>query len=161
MATRVDRVEEPRGVLLAKETVELTSERVAKWGHRHCGEGTARVANRFTATDLTLLEPFVEGTSERVLLIGEATWQLRYESDDWRKNVNTSVTPIDPPNPRLVARARHVAEALAPPMVGVDFICRDGEAVLLEINAYPGPDDAPGAVGAFVDAVVAWAVELK
>jgi hypothetical protein len=160
MATRVDRVEEPRGVLRTGESIELASERVAKWGHRHCGDGKARVAGPFAANELTSLEPFVEGTSERVLVIGEAAWQLRYESEDWRKNVNARVTPVDPANRRLVARARRIADALALPMVGVDFVVRTDDAVLLEINAYPGLEDAPGAVDAFVDAVAAWAVNL-
>lgn len=165
MATRVDRVEEPRSVLRAGEQANVSTPSVAKWGHRHCGDGKARVSRgtdgAFTAEELTLVEPFVEGSSERILLIGEAAWHLVYESDDWRKNVSARVRPLDPPNRRLIARARRIADALALPMVGVDFVVRENDAVLLEINAYPGLDDAPGAVDAFVDAVAAWAVNLE
>ncbi|MCC7541199.1 MAG: ATP-grasp domain-containing protein [Deltaproteobacteria bacterium] len=124
-------------------------ERVLKWGNRHSGEDKVRARSGYTLAQPALAEPFIAGTSERVLLVGDRVWQLRYESDDWRKNVHGIVEPVEA-DPELVAIARRVASHLGLVVAGVDFIVRDEVPHLIEVNAYPSLDDAPGAKDAFV-----------
>jgi hypothetical protein len=159
LATRADGVEVPRSVLGAGDVFEADAMTVAKWGDRHCGEGKARFVGRFEADAATVLEPFLEGSSERVLLVGNAAWHLRYESDDWRKNVRAKVSLIAP-DAALIARARKIAAALSLPIAGIDFLVHARGATLLEVNAYPGLEDAPDAEATFIEEIVRWASSL-
>ncbi len=145
----------PRGYLPAGTEAEAEGTRVVKQGDLHCGEGKSRVTGPLAPGVPSLVEPFLEGTSERVLLVGDKVWQLRYDSDDWRKNVRATVTPVIP-DPALVARARGTAAGLGLEVAGFDYQRTAAGDALLEVNAYPGLDDAPGAEEAFVDAVARW-----
>jgi hypothetical protein len=146
----------PRGFLPPGTSVQFEGERVLKWGDRHCGEGKARAQGEFEAREGTVVEPFLHGRSERVLLVGEQAWQLRYESDDWRKNVRARVSEVVPADGALVARARRAAAALGLAVAGFDYVVNDEGAVLLEVNAYPGLDDVPAAQTAFIELVRQW-----
>jgi glutathione synthase/RimK-type ligase-like ATP-grasp enzyme len=68
------------------------------------------------------------------------------------------LTPVETiePEPVLVARARRTVHRLGLGVAGVDYIVNDGGATLLEVNAYPGFDDADGAPEAFVSLAAAW-----
>lgn len=145
-----------RGYLPAGEVPAWSGERVLKWGHRHCGEDKSRAESGFVLPAPAIVEPFVEGSSERILIVGEGTWHLRYESEDWRKNVGAQVTVLETPDPALLAVGRALAAHLGLVVAGIDFIVRDGIPYLLEVNAYPGLDDVPEAQDAFVAAVEAW-----
>jgi len=146
----------PRGYVPAGEIPSFAGERVLKWGHRHCGEDKVRAASGFVVPQPALVEPFVEGTSERVLLIGDHAWHLRYESADWRKNVGATITTLAAPEPALLDAARRVATHLGLLVAGIDFLVRDGVPYLLEVNAYPGLDDVPDAPAAFVGHAEEW-----
>ena len=102
----------------------------------------------------------MEGRSERILLVGERSWQLRYESADWRKNIGATVTAVEP-DAHLVARARATCGRLGLIIAGVDYIVNEGGATLLEVNAYPGFDDVPEANDAFVELAAAWWGEVR
>lgn len=138
---------------------------VVKWGNAHCGEGKRRVAELLA--DLPLIgdyavngpiyiEPFIQGESIRILIVGERAWQLHYTSTDWRKNVRSKVTVVEI-DQKLLARTKQITTSLGLVVAGVDYIVPDkGAPVLLEVNAYPGLDDVPGAEDAFVDLAVQW-----
>ena len=150
----------PRGYLPAGVRVSLADERVIKWGDRHCGEGKERVRGDVCRDVGAIVEPFLAGRSERVLVVGDAVWQLRYESADWRKNVNATVREVAQ-DAALVARARRTAAALGLDVAGIDYIVgEDGRATLLEVNAYPGFDDVPAAADAFVGSAARWWASL-
>ena len=148
LASRADEGGPGRGFVPAGIEAKITREHVLKWGNRHCGEDKSRVAGVVHVEHNTIVEPFVDGFSERILIVGERSWHLRYESPDWRKNVKATVTVVDS-DPRLVARARATCERLGLTVAGVDYIVGDPTATLLEVNAYPGFDDVPDAVRAF------------
>ena len=138
---------------------------VVKLGNAHCGEGKWLVeeflaqippSGKLIANGPIYVEPFVHGESVRVLLIGERAWQLHYTSNDWRKNVRATVTSV-PVDDTLSARTRAIAAGLGLSIAGVDYILPEtGAPVLLEVNAYPGLEHAPGAEDAFVDLAVQW-----
>ena len=155
LALRVDESESRRGFVPRGVEVNLEREQVLKWGNRHCGDDKARAVGPTGIENAAVVEPFVEGSSERILLVGDHVWHLRYESTDWRKNVGATVTRIEP-NDELVARARRTAQRLGLDVAGVDYIVGAKGATLLEVNAYPGFDDVPGAAVAFVDLVKRW-----
>jgi len=130
-------------------------ERVFKWGNRHCGENKIRAGVQTNLPAPAVVEPFVEGVSERILLVGKKAWQLRYESSDWRKNVRSTITVLDKPRPDLLEYALRIQEDLGLTVAGIDFISpTPGVSFLLEVNAYPALDDVPEATTAFLDMAV-------
>lgn len=149
----------PRGY--APSGVDLTFEgnTVLKVGDDHCGDGKSRVSADCPALDHpAIAEPFIEGESVRVLVVGRTAWVLKYESTDWRKNVNAKVTEVHSAEfEGLVPRARTIAIRLNLPVLGVDFIGSNETGwYLLEVNAYPGLDQAEGAQEAFDDLAVSY-----
>lgn len=169
LAQQVDPVDRkldlPRGYLPQNSFVghdvdwpDFEGERVAKWGNRHAGEGKKRIQRFNTIPESALVEPFVTGISERILLVGDDYfWHLSYRSLDWRKNVNATVT-IEVPDITLVERARTIARGLRLSVLGVDFITDPVEvrSYLLEVNAYPGFEDVPEAARIFTHEAISW-----
>jgi hypothetical protein len=145
-----------RGYLPPGPLPAFEGERVFKWGHRHCGEDKVRTGSGFVLPAAALVEPFVEGTSERILIVGDGAWHLRYESDDWRKNVGARVSVAAEPDPALLEHARNIAGHFHLAVAGVDFLVRDRRPYLLEVNAYPELDGLPGAQDAFLDLATQW-----
>jgi len=132
---------------------------VIKEGNQHCGKGVAFLQSEVLSTEC-IVEPFFEGRSERVLRIGKQVFRLRYESEDWRKNVNGSVRVLTPSeidlNDTLNDRVSFMLNELGLDIAGVDFIIHGDTARLLEVNAYPGLDDAPEAQSFWLSYAVEW-----
>jgi hypothetical protein len=99
-------------------------EYVLKSGSHHCGEGKARVQDNHSFDTACEIESFIHGRSERVLLVGGLAWQLRYESADWRKNVNATISRVSL-DPTLVDDALRVVRGLKLDVAGVDYIVTD------------------------------------
>ncbi len=155
LAARADEPGPGRGFVPRGTPLKVDREHVVKWGNRHCGEDKERVTGSVEMASDAVIEPFVEGRSVRVLIVGERAWQLHYESADWRKNVRATVTTVEE-DARLVARARRTTEKLGLAIAGVDYIVNEEGAVLLEVNAYPGFEDMPEARDAFVEMAASW-----
>jgi hypothetical protein len=136
--------------------ISVDTTTVAKFGEWHCGDGKKLCEGKVDVSEPSILEPFIEGESHRILVVGYSTWQIHYESKDWRKNVNSTITILDKPNAELAYRAFHIAMSLGLQVAGVDFIVNSNGAYLLEVNAYPGLDQVPEAEQAFIDAAVNW-----
>lgn len=64
------------------------------------------------------------------------------------------------PDDALPDQACRIATHLGLAVAGIDFVVRDGEAFLLEVNAYPGLDDVPDAQSAFVELAARWWSEV-
>jgi hypothetical protein len=155
LALRADESESRRGFVPRGVELTVKREQVLKWGNRHCGDDKARVVGPIAVENSGVVEPFVEGRSERILVVGDHAWHLRYESADWRKNVRATVTRIDA-DQELVDRARRTTQRLGLAVSGVDYVVGTEGTTLLEVNAYPGFDDVPDAAAAFVDLVKRW-----
>ena len=152
----------PHGYMPAGSLPKFEGARVANWGNRHAGEGKLRLKESEDLPEPSIIEPFIHGRSERILLIRQRFWHLRYESADWRKNVQATVTVLEQVDPDLLNRATWIARKLNLNVAGVDFIVDStGRAYLLEVNAYPGFEDFPEASDAFVDEVVRWVRTLN
>jgi hypothetical protein len=155
LALRAEGLVSRRGFLPRGVPVTVEGEHVLKWGNRHCGEDKARVTGKFDPVNDAVIEPFVTGRSVRILLVGDRAWQLHYESADWRKNVGATITVADV-DPELLARARRTADRLGLAIAGVDYVVTESDAVLLEVNAYPGMEDLPDASEAFIGMAETW-----
>jgi hypothetical protein len=156
LASRADGSAPPRGFAPPGQELRFDGERVFKWSNRHCGDDKARGDRSFVPTEPTLIEPYLPGTSERILVVGERVWHLRYDSADWRKNVGGTIEVLPTPDPALAARGKQTAQRLGLRVVGIDYQITDAGPVLVEVNAYPGITSVPGAEDAFLTEVVSW-----
>lgn len=137
-----------------------------------CGRGMARVASEEALARLldgvaaegttTYLQEFIphEGWDARILVVGDGSFAMRRRSDsDWRTNLalGGSAEPFDPP-PAWLDLARRAAAILDVDVAGVDLLPgRDGEPVVLEVNAVPGWRGLEGATGADITgAFLSW-----
>jgi hypothetical protein len=150
----------PRGFVPAGHTVSFEGPRVFKWGNRHCGDDKVKVEGTFAPSHGAIVEPFLAGESDRVLVVGRHDWHLRYESADWRKNVGGTVRVLSRPDADLVAHARAICQGLGLRVAGLDFIIAPTGSFLLEVNAYPGLEDVPDAEEAFIEEVSAWWTQI-
>jgi glutathione synthase/RimK-type ligase-like ATP-grasp enzyme len=156
LAARTDDRHVVRGFAPAGQDLKFDGERVFKWSNRHCGDNKAKHDSSFLAPEPAISEPYFEGTSERILIVGKHEWHLRYESADWRKNVGGSVSALPSIDRALADRARRTCSALDLSVAGVDYLITAQGPILLEVNAYPGLTDAPGAEDAFVEEALRW-----
>jgi glutathione synthase/RimK-type ligase-like ATP-grasp enzyme len=124
---------------------------VLKVGLAHRGEGKILVSSRDhwatleRWTDTATLEPFFQGHSVRVLVIGDYVTSFEVINDrSWIKNsAGCDVLDWDA-SEELVAHARAVAKCLDLEVCGVDYvITNDGLAHLLEANQFPGLTTIP------------------
>jgi glutathione synthase/RimK-type ligase-like ATP-grasp enzyme len=154
-----------RGFIPKGEDFGLKDRVVVKEGAVHCGEGVSLLDFReggngdvLRGTFEGIVEPFFEGRSERILIIGGHFYHLRYESEDWRKNVRTTkvLKLANDFTPDLIERTSALLQRLDLQIAGVDFLMHGDTAHLLEVNAYPGLDDVPEALDAWANAAYQW-----
>jgi hypothetical protein len=150
-----------RGFIIANKEIRLHTEeiKVAKSGDWHCGEGKSIYHDKINVSAPSVVEPFIKGESHRILIVGEEAWQLHYESTDWRKNVNSTISLVQLDN-SLANRAKITAKNLGLVICGVDYIINDDGAFLLEVNAYPELSVVKEAERGFVDLAVEWGKKI-
>ena len=68
LASRADERGPGRGFVPAGIDAKVTREQVLKWGNRHCGEDKARASGVVHVEHDSIVEPFVEGFSERIFI---------------------------------------------------------------------------------------------
>lgn len=90
----------------------------------------------------TILEPYFEGISVRVLIIGENVFGIRIDNDNsWIKNSPGAEISLFIPSVSLGSHALAVMDSFGLDVAGVDYILEpDGRFHFLEINQYPGLD---------------------
>lgn len=114
---------------------------VLKVGDEHRGEGKhlIRSAADIVPWDgIATMEPFFEGESVRVLLLGEQAFgaRIRHEGS-WIKNApGASIEPWDP-DPALVQHARRAMRLFDLEIAGVDYVLDPGGPHFLELNPFP------------------------
>lgn len=130
-----------RGYVPGGSIVKFSEERVVKMGNSHCGDdkfkwpqGVCHIPDEDSLT-----EPFIVGESYRVLVIGNKTWAIFYESEDWRKNVGGKQTLVSLPD--IENYYLEQAHSLSLSVAGFDFIFKDWKVHDLEVNCYPGIPD--------------------
>jgi hypothetical protein len=131
----------PRGLALPPDTYTSRGPAVAKWGVWHCGEDKARFTGDFTPEEPSVVEPFVEGESVRVCVIGDEAWQIRlvgHTGSEWLRSIHHDDARIEAPDAALVADARAMCAHFGMRLGAVDYqVGRDGTPHLLELNHAP------------------------
>jgi hypothetical protein len=146
-----------RGFVSAGLEAEFTAEHVAKWGNWHCGENKARVQGTWRAEEAAILEPYLQGTAMRVVVIGDRAWQIQLAGDDWLKSIHHPTAELMPRDERLVADTRHIASSIGLEIAANDYIITaDGEPHLLEVNHIPNVTRFPEIWQAYAEFVVDW-----
>jgi hypothetical protein len=148
----------PRGWLAPGQTIECARDSVAKWGNWHCGENKARFTGSFTASEPTIVEPFIVGEAVRIALVGDQAWQIRLAGDGWLKSIHHADAAFMPIDEELLADARALASGLGLEVTGIDYmIGADGSKHLLEVNHAANVTVFAPLREAFLDLVARWA----
>lgn len=148
----------PRSWATRGQTVERASDTVAKWGNWHCGENKHRFTGTYTASEPTILEPFIVGEAVRIALVGAHAWQIRLAGDDWLHSIHHPRAAFMPIDDELLADTRALSHTLGLEVIGVDYMVgADGQKHLLEVNHAANVTVFPQIRAAFLALVAAWA----
>lgn len=128
--------------------IDLPYPFVMKTGNQHRGEGKhlVRSADELLPvwSGIATVEPFFEGVSVRVLVIGNRHWVVRYDNpDSWIKNsVGAEVSPWGFSYPaEVIDEAEMLTREFGLDVSGCDYVVdRDDRWHFLEFNTYPGLD---------------------
>ncbi len=148
-----------RGFASAGVEFVTDHERVAKWGNWHCGENKQRFRDSWISDETCIIEPYLEGSAVRVVVIGNRAWQIRLEGNDWLKSIHHPQACLMDLDARLVNDTQHVARCFGLEIAANDYIVTsDGEPHLLEVNHIPNVTRFPEIWKAYEDYVVDWLV---
>lgn len=132
-------------------------ERVAKWGNWHCGENKARFTGTWTSENACIVEDFLPGQAVRVVVIGDQSWQIKLEGEDWLKSIHAPDAAFMDIDPELLADTRAIGQAFGLEILANDYIVSpQGTKHLLEVNHIPNVTRFPEIWTAYRDYVVNW-----
>jgi len=157
-ALRVSRFNSmPRGYGDRRTRVAVSTESVAKWGNRHCGENKERFTDSWECVEPTVIEEFVIGQAVRIMIIGDRAWQISLTGDDWRKSIHPDAAHFTDADPLLLEDSRRLAAHFGLELAGIDYmIGNDGTRHLLEVNHIPNVDRFPEIRKAYLEYVARW-----
>lgn len=120
---------------------------VVKTGNEHQGEGKFLVRNADELPKwegIATIEPYFEGISCRVLMVGDDHWCVRYDNEEsWIKNSAGAELQLWPEMPRsIVHHAKRVRDLFGLEICGIDYVANvvDGYGNFLGYNQFPGVD---------------------
>lgn len=118
---------------------------VIKEGNEHQGEDKYLTSDKYNFVYGTsyVVEPYVEGRSVRVLIIGKDVFKIEHiNSNNWIRNINPEEEITDAHIPReVIADAQQIAKELKLGLVGIDYQIGRSQYLPLEINIMPGCPD--------------------
>lgn len=147
-----------RGYVAPKQTINMPTESVAKWGNWHCGENKERFTGAWQHSEnACIIEPFLKGESVRVIIIGQQAWQIKLEGKDWLKSIHPDEAAFMPLDEELLADTQHLKKMLDMDIIANDYIVgEDGQKYLLEVNHIPNVTRFEETRRAYLDIVVTW-----
>lgn len=115
---------------------------VLKIGEEHRGEGKhlIRSAEDIPRTweGIATVEPFFEGDSVRVLIVGDRAFGVRIHNEgSWIKNSPGASFEAWDPGEAIAAHARRAARLFGLEIAGVDYVIDDGGVHFIELNPFP------------------------
>lgn len=147
----------PRSYTDAGTTFRTDTLSVAKWGEWHCGEGKECFAEEWSASEPSLIEPFVDGEAVRVTAIGEMLFQLRLGGDDWKKSIHHASAGFLPLDSALAEDVRRMRDHFDLAVCAADYIiAKDGTPHLLELNHVPNVTQFPEIRATYLDFAAKW-----
>lgn len=137
-ALQVSRFNSRRGMISADTAISVNKMTVGKWGNWHCGENKTRFNEHWQSTEASVLEPFFEGNSVRVVAIGDQYLQINLEGNDWLKSIHDPKASIMDMDAELLADTLAIREHFGLSLIANDYIVgKNGEKHLLEVNHIP------------------------
>ncbi len=122
---------------------------VLKTGNSHRGEGKTLIKNREEWSKASwegraTLEPFFEGESVRILIIGDYHTSFKLiNGTSWIKNSEGCDVEDWEPIPKMLEHAKCCNKILGLEVSGVDYIVTKDDFHLLEVNQFPGLTSIP------------------
>lgn len=114
---------------------------VLKVGEEHRGEGKhlIRSASDIPRWDgIATMEPFFEGESVRVLLLGERAFGVRIHNEgSWIKNSQGASFEAWEPDRAIVEHARRAMRLFGLTMAGIDYVIDPAGFHFIELNPFP------------------------
>lgn len=157
-ALALSRFAEPsRGYVSPGVEYSTEVERIAKWGNWHCGENKSRFQHSMVFAESAIVERFLPGVAVRVVVIGERSWQIKLEGDDWLKSIHHPASAMMEIDADLLEDTRRVARGFGLEIAANDYIIsEEGVPHLLEVNHVPNVTRFPEIWEGYVDYVVEW-----
>lgn len=156
-ALKHSRFNSPRGFASPHTEVPAEQMTVAKWGNWHCGENKERFTGTWSSEHPAVIEPFFEGEAVRIVIIGERSWQIRLEGEDWLKSIHSEKADFMEIDPELLEDGRSLQQAFGLQMIGVDYIAGpNGQHHLLEVNHIPNVTRFDALRSAFIEDAARW-----
>lgn len=136
---------EVRQFITSGENILLPYPYVVKTGNSHRGQDKFLVSKEDEIPkweNIATVEKYYEGTSIRILIIGNKYWKYKFENDNsWIKNsAGAEVYELDTDIPENVLNnAFELTKHLGLEIAGLDYIItKENEFKFLEINCFPG-----------------------
>ena len=146
-----------RDFVSARTTFQPEHESVAKWGNWHCGENKERITESWSGDEPALIEPFIQGSAVRVVIIGDRYWQIKLEGDSWLKSIHHDSANFMEVDPELLADTRQIKAAFGLEIIANDYMVgEDGARYLLEVNHIPNVTRFPEIWAAYRDYTLGW-----
>lgn len=147
----------PRDFVTPHAPFQPERESVAKWGNWHCGENKEQINDFWSGDEAAVVEPFIDGSAVRVVIIGDRYWQIKLEGDSWLKSIHHTDANFMDVNPDLLDDTRHIQSAFGLEIIANDYmIANDGTPYLLEVNHIPNVTRFPQIWEAYRDYVLDW-----
>lgn len=114
---------------------------VLKIGEEHRGEGKHLIRSEADIPrwdGIATMEPFFEGESVRVLLLGDRAFGVRIRNEGtWIKNAPGAAIEPWTPGEAIVEHARRAARLFGLEIAGVDYVIDAGGFHFIELNPFP------------------------
>ncbi len=137
-ALRVSRFNSKRGMVSPETEIGVDKMTVGKWGNWHCGENKIRFDQKWYSQEASVIEPYFEGDSVRIVSIGERHLQINLEGSDWLKSIHDSKASIMEIDADLLEDTLSIKKHFGLQMIANDYIVgTNGEKHLLEVNHIP------------------------
>lgn len=156
-ALKVSGFNTERGMISGNTEINVNETTVAKWGNWHCGENKAKFDKNWISQEPSVIEPFFEGHSVRVVQIGETSVQIKLEGKDWLKSIHDEQADFMEIDQGLLEDTISIKRALNLDMIANDYISSpDGEKHLLEVNHIPNVTRFEALKNIYLSEVIKW-----
>lgn len=156
-ALQISRYNSKRGMISSNTEIKVSDQTVAKWGNWHCGENKARFNEQWLSEEASIIEPFFEGHSVRVVSIGDTHYQIKLEGTNWLKSIHDEQADFMEMDTDLLEDTLQLKQAFRLEMIANDYISSEtGEKHLLEVNHIPNVTRFERLKEVYLEEVVRW-----
>ena len=156
-ALKVSKFNSERGMISENTEINVSEETVAKWGNWHCGENKFKFNKNWISQAPSIIEPFFEGDSVRIVQIGATSLQIKLEGKNWLKSIHDADADFMVIDKELLDDTIKIKKELNLDMIANDYITSSsGEKHLLEVNHIPNVTRFDKLKSVYVSEVINW-----